>query len=661
MTIGIYRMTRYPEHDFIVFQADDSTLSRMQRMFPLRFEPTKKGVEPGYWTPLWNQYRGLFDPLERFFHDNFQPPELRLSLFKGDRSMSTVWPAKLWKNKVHDAIAAHFRSLDYYVEEDESGRTVVLPSEPETVADVEIHRGVSFDVRLDDELIPWLCCDTKVSCWQNGYSASTEDLARSLGPGSEAMREIHGLCVRHMNQSFKWLKKFVGRISPLESCEGLRFSVQPSSPDEAALSTWFWLHDTETRLEGANGVRTNLASALLEKGGGLYKQVDDIQVALLLPASGDDALIPDLDCEAIERHVEDRLSRALPDADCPFLRADYSVDEENADLAEIKSFLDSAPERRLLTLMVAPPRTADCSEEEGLRRASHRSRSVERDIRRLARGGYSCTIGWDSLVSLQDRPHVLDNALIAGLFRLGAQPWVLSGKTGSDAEDPHAACFVGLVSSEDLGSLAGVAFDATGVLTAFGGCAEIADGSVREAFAALFAQLYRAHGQQAASAVEQIVLHLSPELSSLGLELANSLDNLEAWEAKLDALAIAKTCPLRILQPGNKQGTPSHGVAVGDKQKAFLMNTAPVAEQIGKGWAWPAARCISIRRLTGSMPMKSLAGQAFWLSLMNVNSLHRSVDLPVTLSYGHSLLRHIERTNRTMQTTVAEGQTLYWL
>ena len=70
--IHIYRVTRYPDHDNIIFQADDDTAQKLKRQFPVRIQETKLGFEPGYYTWLRDDYRDRFiDRIQAFFRYHF--------------------------------------------------------------------------------------------------------------------------------------------------------------------------------------------------------------------------------------------------------------------------------------------------------------------------------------------------------------------------------------------------------------------------------------------------------------------------------------------------------------------------------------------------------------------------------------------------------------
>jgi hypothetical protein len=50
-------------------------------------------------------------------------------------------------------------------------------------------------------------------------------------------------------------------------------------------------------------------------------------------------------------------------------------------------------------------------------------------------------------------------------------------------------------------------------------------------------------------------------------------------------------------------------------------------------------KALRVQKIEGSTSLKTLAAQIFWLSRLDINSYHRSANLPVTIAYAHALAK----------------------
>ncbi|TEU21955.1 MAG: hypothetical protein E3J21_01070 [Anaerolineales bacterium] len=665
--IHIYRATRYPDRDFFTFQATEDTIREFDLRFPVKVADTKKGFEGGYFVYLRDNYREtFFDLIKSYLRQNYEPPELRLSAFRAIAPLSNLWPSSIWQLKVTDAIKAAFTEQGYAVNEDEfSGSVEVVPQKASfNRENVQIYWGVSFKVQVPEDRYPLLWCQEQFRLFMDGKPASLGQVAKAHVEGSAIMQSIRRFTAHNAEKQFDFLKRFVNRIPPLASCDGITFEQEPVIPQRIGLETWFWMHDSEAYFETSNGLQTILAQAMLEEGSGFYFQPDDIQVIILLPIPDSSPAIPKVEWEQVIERAEGFLAQTLPDVELPVSTMKYPVDGDlNQTIQEVETLVHSGPDRRVLCLMATPGPEARSSTDPKLRDAEKQSRHLNKRLRDLFRGGYAVTVDWDKLQEMSDMPFIINNALMGGLYRLNAQPWKLCNLS-FESESTEATYFLGLVSDVETTIVSGALFDYQGTLVAYGathlnrqdpGKKDSADEIDKLIQSLLTDGIHRSRPRPT-----HVIVHVSPEMTTYAEDIQAAL---QALSIPNDVVSVDPKAGPRLWQPANQQGTPSHGIAVGSEAQkvAYLMNTLSLAERTNRGFIYPNPNTVTVRQLAGPTSTKALAAHVYWLSVAHINALHRTVDTPVTIAYAQALYDHVSKTSRPMRVTRNYKRTLYWL
>ena len=665
--IHIYRATRYPDRDFFTFQATEDTIREFDFRFPVKVTESKRGFEGGYFTWLRDDYRGtFFDLIKAYLRQNYIPPELRLSAFRVITPLSGLWPSSIWQQKVTDGIKAAFTEQGYTVNEDEfSGSVEVVPKKPSfNRENVQIYRCVGFQVQVPEDRYPLLWCQEQFRLFMDGKPASLRQIAQAHGEGSAIMQAVRHFTTRNAEEQFNFLKRFINHVPPLASCEGITFEQEPVTPQQIGLETWFWLHDSEAYFEASNGLQTILAQAMLEEGSGFYAQPDDIQVIILLPIPDSSPVIPKVEWEQVIERAEGFLAQTLPDVELPVSTVEYPVDGDlNQTIQEVEAIVQSDPDRRVLCLMATPGPEARSSTDPKLRAAEKQSFQLNKRLRDLFRGGYTVTVDWDKLQEMSDMPFIVNNALMGGLYRLNAQPWRLCNLPfGSGSIE--ATYFLGLVSDVETTIVSGVLFDYQGTLVAYGatrlnhqdrGKRDSADEIDKLIQSLLTDGIHRSRPEPT-----HVIVHVSPEMATYAEHIRAAL---QALSLPSDIVSVDRNAGSRLWQPANQQGTPSHGIAIGSEAQkiAYLMNTLSLAERTNRGYIYPNPNVVTVCQLAGSTSVKALSAHVYWLSVAHINTLHRTVDTPVTIAYAQALYDHVSRVRRSMRVTRNYRKTLFWL
>lgn len=665
--IHIYRATRYPDRDFFTFQATDDTYQQFRFRFPVKVTEAKRGFEGGYFTYLRDDYRTtFFDLIKSYLRENYVPPELRLSAFRTDEPLSDLWPSPMWQQKVTDAVKAVFAEQGYAVNDDEFSEWVeVMPNRPSFSRDnVEIYWGVSFKVEVQEDRHALLWCKEQFGLFMDGKPTSLRQILQVHGEESTITQAIRHFTARSAEEQFGFLKHFVTHIPPLGSCGGVAFEREAITPQQIGMETWFWLHDSETHFETSNGLQTSLAQAILEEGSGFYSQPDDIQVIILLPVSDSSSVIPKIDWDQANTEAREFLKQVLPDVATPVNTIMYPIAGNlEGVIKEVQSVVQSHLDRRVLCLMVIPSPDARYSTDPILRSAEEQAFRLNKELRDLCRRGYATTVSWDKLLVTHDVPFIIHSALMGGLYRLNAEPWKLSNLP-FETKPIEAVYFLGLVGEPESGLVSGVLFDYQGSLVAYG--ANIAEGrdlTVRDCVEdakELAQSLVQSGIHRSRPQPVHIIFHVSPEMVICveGIEAA-----MQAQPILCDIVLIDPGVTVGLWQPANRDGTPSHGIAVGSEalRIAYLMNTLSLAEKTSRGYVYPNPKTVKAQKLVGPTPMKTLAAHVYWLSIAHINALHRTVDTPISIAYARALCDHVSRIGRPMRVTRNYKRTLYWL
>jgi len=669
--IKIYRLTHYPDHDNIIFQADQDSYDSFRKMFPLRISPTQSGFEKGYYSFLrdhpYGSYRHLFDKIDTFFHDNFSVPEIRLSCYQGKKRLSEQWQPNVWKQKIESAVFNAFESKGYNVDkggEHEPGLYwITSPRAAFQQENVHIYRRVGCNVFVMRNRLPILICQTGSRYLLNGLPASLDEILRLNGGDSKLTKLIHEFSLNTAEDDFRLMRQFISQIPPLTACEDLTFSPEPLRPQEFNnMETCFWLHENKTYLEMAHGFHTNLTTTVIEPGAGFYMQPSDLQFLLLLPEiSG--ASVPQIEWDHVAKEIQLFLPRALPSLKIEYSKMTYPLSGETDGFSQwLETFKDNNPDKRCLTLMVIPEEMGRQKNAEEIVAINQRSDMIQRNIRGALRGGFVSTITWDNLMLTRNIQTIVETALMKGLYRLGAIPWKLM-EMPIEGQPTHRVFFIGLAGNLDKCTIGAALFDLSGQLVGYGSICPPKEnrGSFLfdEELSLLLKRIAELASSQLAGEKVHFVMHLTFDLMAFKQKLQAIMDEL-----KFSADLVSVLSPdLLLLQISNDYGTPSPGMAiVGDSiNRAYLMTTLARKETRGKGSIYPNPQPLRLIKHTGPSPMKTLAAQVYWLTLANPETLRHTANLPFTIVVAQALVEHAKKQNRSISATLHDKRTLFWL
>lgn len=669
--ISIYRLTHYPDHDNIIFQADQDSYDLFRKTFPLRISPTQSGFEKAYYSFLrdlpYGTYRHLFDKINTFFHDNYSVPEIQLSCFQGKKRLSEQWQPNVWKQKIESAVFNAFESKGYNVDkggEHEPGLYwITSPRAAFQQGNVYIHRRVGCNVFVMKNRLPILICQTGSRYLLNGLPASLEDILRSNDGDTKLTKRIHEFSLNTAEEDFRLMRQFISQIPPLTACEDLTFNSEPLRPqDFNNMEACFWLHENKTYLEMAHGFQTNLTTTVIEPGAGFYIQPADLHFLLLLPETNVSS-IPRVDWDEVAKEMEQFLRRALPSVKIVYSKMTYLLSGDTDSFSEwLETFKGNNTDNRCLTLMVIPEEMGRQNNSEEIIAINQRSDMIQRNVRGALRGGFVSTITWDNLILTRDIQPIVETALMKGLYRLGALPWKLM-EMPIEGQPSQRVFFIGLAGNLDKCTIGAALFDLSGQLVGYGSTCPPKENrgsfSFDEEISLLLKRITDLASSQLAGEKVHFVMHLTFDIMAFKQKLQAIMDEL-----KFTADLVSVLSPdLSFLQISNDFGTPSPGMAiVGDSiNRAYLMTTLARKETRGQGSIYPNPLPLRLIKHTGPSPMKTLAAQVYWLTLANPETLRHTANLPFTLVVAQALAEHAKKQNRGISATLHDKRTLYWL
>jgi len=668
--INIYRPTRFPDRDAIIFQADTESVQKFNNtFFPVKAQPTKvDGIEGGYYAFLRYQYREeFFESIMMFLRTHYATPVIQVSAYRSDQPLPKTWKADVWKKKISDSIKNSFQKKGFSVRENEYSKVIeVLPEKPNIEKDgLEVFWGCQFWVEVNEDFFADIWASGNFWFYQNEQSTNFEKMALSFGDSSQIIKEIRGFTARSSEEQFAFLQRFIARIGKLEDCEGIQFQPSALTTSELGMETWFWLHDSDTALKGASEYPSIFTQSLLDVNGGFYHQPDDIAVLVLIPEAGTSSAIPVINWEVdFAEKIKGFIERVMPQVKVPFQVIKYPVTGSlDGAIGAVQAFATSQANRRILCFLPTPGSTARNSLDEQVIAADQQTFKLERDhLRPIFNKGFTETLDWNNLADSYSGQYVIDNAVMTGLYRFGALPWILTNLP-FEGKPTEPTYFLGMEGNLKRGTVAAVIIDAGGKLIAYGAnCPNGSGVDLINSTINLITDLLKNGFHQSQPRPTYLIVHLSPELE----KFAKQIDaHLQQNKLTADVISIHHDTAVRMRQPDNKEGTPSNGIAIGNaKQKfAYLMNTLSVKEKTKRGTIHPSPAPIKILHWAGTTSLKTLAAHVYWLSVAHIHSLHRTVDLPITIAYAHALHSHLIRKKdpKPIRVTKNHNRTLFWL
>ena len=667
--VNIYRPVRYPDRDTFVFQISDDELKEFHEQFRVRVIEAKRGFEGGYYVGLRYDYREkYYDAIVDFFRQHYVPPKIQLSVFRANRSLSNAWETEVWQEKVKDAIKGAMRSQGYSIQERPFGGAVdVVPPKPSLeVENVKVYWGIQYRVVVYKDLTPQLWTSTNYWFFLDDVPKNLREITKVFGEYSDVIKQVRGFVTKNSEQLFTLLKRFVKRIGSLDACEGIHFIERPLSADELGMETWFWIHDSEVSFKGSGKYQTTVPQFLVDQETGFYKQIDNAMVVVMLPDPDSSSLIPKIDWDGLVERIKKIVFDFMPDVSVPVYPVSFAVGQDLTDLTDqLKSIIDVNLDRRVLCLLPTPGAQAQKSSDQELVIASQFFNRLNKEIRKIYRNSYTVSLDWAGLTQdSREAGYILENALLAGFYRLGAQPWLIQNMPVEEVEAPNNY-FLGLSGTEKdvVPVVAGVLFDSEGRFLAFGGdLLQDAKRSFNQVVRRLVSNFAKWGVDRKTQPIPmQFTVHITPELADFKDEIKAALaeENITC-----DIVSIHPDSPVRFFQPDNIQGTPSNGIALGNDRSgsAYLMNTLSVGEKTKQGYIYPSPAPVRIKRVTGYATLRTLAAHVYWFSMADVNAFHRTVNIPITVGYAQKLHKHISKRQRQMKVTrYSSDRTLFWL
>lgn len=665
--INIYRLARYPERDAIVFQGNADDALRFNRtFFPAKAQPSKvDSIEGGYYAFLRFQYRNdFFEPIKTFFRTNYSAPEIQMSAFKSDQALAPTWKVDIWKRKISDSIKSSFEKQGYRTRDNSHSNMVeVLPEKPSIAKDgLEVFWGCEYWIEVNEDLFARLWASSNFWFYLNEQATSLEKISRAFEGSAQITKELRSFVARSSEEQFSFLQRFVSRVGVLEDCDGIQFIPAALTASELNMETWFWIHDSDTMLKGASAYPSTFTQALFEPGGGFFHQPNDIACLVLLPETGSSSILPainwDIDVADAARKF---ISQVMSQTSVPFQVTKFPVEGSlDKALEAVRIFVNRLDDWRIFCLMPTPGADTKQSGNEHLIAASQQTHRLEKELRSILKKGFTETLDWTNLADPKARPYVLHNAIMTGLYRFGAQPWQLID-VAFENDSPESTYFLGLVGNPKSGVLASVAIDSKGKLIAFAGDHPEGKGlDLSERCTKLAADMLKNGFHHTLPKPKHLIVHLSAELDQMAGAIREELTRRQVAS---DIISLHPNSTFRFLQSGNKQGTPSNGIAIGNvaQRTAYLMNTLAVGEKTSRDFVYPSPAPVVIHQREGTTSLKVLASHVYWLSVAHTNGLHRTVDLPITIAYAQALQKHVTKTKRSMYVTKNHNRTLFWL
>lgn len=674
--INIYRPVRYSESDTFIFQGDDKHIREIKSLVnsPLSISSTKSGSETGYFLALridprnGTDYRQLyFEPIKNYLRSNYVPVEIHLSAFKGDKSLSQIWEPKLWASKVEDAIKGFFQSKGFFVRDNQYAKVVDVQFEKSEFqdGDLELFRGYKFWVTVGDDYYPILWMTKQYWLYLDGQPVGPTRIIKDFGDRKDIGAKIRECLVQSSEEQFDFLQKAVRGIPALAVCEDIRFNGQAVKAADMGYETWFWPHDSNVLFQAEGEYQTILNQSLFLRGGkGFLKKLSDILIVVLLPEPNSSPVIPSINWDLIAGYVKKFTTLVMPEIDIPFQVIKYPVNGSFVGCLEaVKAFVQVHQNRQVLCIMPIPEKNAYQNIDENIIAADQQTSRLNKAVRDIFRNGYVETLDWNGLADSESRNYILENALMGGFYRLGAQPWELVNMP-FELAPPDANCFMGLTGDIDRNVVSATLFDSSGKLIAYGGECPAENNPQGIDFDGRVSRLIRGMLQNGFSnklpKPKHIIFHLAADFPTKANKIITAI---KAFNLTADIISVHPNSPIRFWQSGNKQGTPSNGVSVGCESLGVvhMMNTYTVGEYNGRDHIYPSPSPVSVYRHSGNTSLKTLAAHVYWLSQAHIHSLRRTVDLPVTIAYSQSLLNHIRQTHKAVLITQNHEKTLYWL
>lgn len=664
--LNIYRLTRYPDHDYIIFQADNDFKEEFRKRFRVKITRAKRGFENSWFTFLRDDYRNLFDLIKEYFKENYSPPELLLSCYKANRPLSDTWPADIWQKKVEEAISSEFSRAGYFTQSDKySGMVTVTPPEPNLKLDnIDIYWSVKYRVEINPDQYPYLWCIDCFKFFMEDRPTNLETIARVYGQDSDIIRDVKSYTTRNAKDEFSKFKGFVKTIPQLEQCENIKFDNKPEIPESLGFKTWYWNHDSSAYFEASKGLKTNLTQVILDEECGFYHQPDDISVIVLTPKSEEILQIPQIDWQQVGKDIKSFLNRIINNVNVPFIHEEYCLHDDIITLIKrLKIFISQNDNTRLLCILFAPPSDLSQRTTEISNSIEDKTKEIYKEIKNLSRGGYIETIDWGNMKSEKDSIFIINNTVFSGLIKMGAIPWIIKDLPFENIHNSENY-FLGLSvnNSSEIFAGSAILMSNNSNLVAFAGIYLTKEEEL--VYSSYFFQ------EMINDLIMNGIHHSQPDISHIivhmGHELIDYRENISEIQNQISIsfdLVQINESHIRFKQPYNVQSTPSHGIAIGDEHKniAYLMNTLSYTEITNRGNIYPNPNTLSVKKISGSTSLKSLAAQVYWLSSGNTYSLHRTIDKPMTLIFSDALLAHIQKTKKPMSVKRNYKRTLYWL
>lgn len=634
--ISLYRITHYPNHDFIEYQGEESDKNSLQQL-GFHSRQSDRGYDSNFTFRLEKDqhYVDRAQVLESYLRHNYRAPEVRLSLFQGSTSLPDDRPREEWKSTITRAI---FRFLMETGERVLAGPGMpVIHGNPTLFEEVHVRQVIEWYVWVDPEWRPWVRTDAGYKYFMNGKQVSMEEIKRQYPENHQIARDINRFTTRSTDELFDQMKEFVEKIGTLDIAGGLSFDPRPVPASQAQFETWYWLHDTGTALMLGKGLESHLAQSMEYQGStvGVFSYPENLEVAVFHPSSMTDRRLCWVsDWAFVGRALHEKLRMFIPDLNIPVQMIPYQIDSIEQAGEALRETIGG--DRRPWILLFIPPEWARDSDDDLWKHADKQTSELRKIIHQniqSAQCWYISTLDWTLAHHTRDLKPALTSELLKGLCVLGCQPWKVVNipLEGYSARD---VAFIGLDAAlQPAPRFAGTIFDSQGVLLG----ARVVPIS-RDEFASseellsVIERLLGYYKQRMGHLPRHLIVHRDGDLKD---DLTGFRVLSEEVEFSFDLVEVAKSGAPRVYQVGNTAGTPSAGIAVGrnDIGLAYINNT----HSVQRGGAWPAPNALRVRKVEGPTSIRTLAEQVFWLSRMHIGSFNLSQDLPVTTAYADVL------------------------
>jgi hypothetical protein len=648
LMIRLYRSIRYPDRTLFTFQGDGGDVAALERILQTRPERSTLsfGAETGYYANLREPERAVRErQATDYLATHYIPPLVRLSWYRARQPLPLDEPPDKVRSELRAAIRDYFSAQGHLAL---PGPVVYWKQRHSIAPGLEALDGIAYRLVGEAGRPPILQLDARYQFQMNGCSVDVETVRMQYAHDGQTLAKLKRFVSRDTRTLFDTFNDFVSSLRRVPALAAYGFQPPALSATDADLETWVWAHDSPFDFEVGGGLSASLAQFVSKYRLGMYRPGEIPLVVLLYPAAAAQRWCGISDWSSAKRRLQASLASIRSQAGVPAVQpVEYTL-MDDADVPRVvdccRMIVERYPQLTPMFLLIGAPEESRRAADEELVAYHGRAYRLTRELRKLQRGAYTTTIGWDAAAQASDQQYALESALLKGLIAQGAVPWRLQGLACPTDGSVENLALIGLESwrSRDSVVIGGVIFDSHGIPIGYHcvRCREPSAGVDMESLLWLLNRLLAYCMRVTNRAPGHAVIHVD---GKPGVWPVNRLSAIEISGFALDVVSIALSGGPRLMQLDNDAATPSRDLAVGSEVTgtAYLNNTLVFCEKLHDHTSvWPAPDSLVVRRLVGHTPIKVLAAQVHAFSRAYYGSYFRTDSRPATLVYAKALLAH---------------------